>query len=256
MSSFYGQLDLYKHSSTIDRKNLLTLNGGGFWARNFKSYSAHIDKTAFNVTRFIQPAFMYEMLNLVPDADGLNDRQLFDFTPERELLDELQVPMPPDTLDIFEVFLEIHENHKDSVVYTLEDEAYTEYRTTHDRLVNDKLKSTNEDVQGILSKARGYCSRIAMVIQSLEQALENIRQPLQSNRPQLWESRVSLKAVKAASAIIKQKLIMIGVDTDASTQPCLLSSKMCRLLSATWKTTDGTINPSEVSQKHLSERVG
>ena len=64
---------------------------------------------------------------------------------------------------------------------------------------------------------------------------------------------MSLKAVKAASAIInhfiKQKHIMIGVDADASTQPCFLSSKMCRLLSATWKTTDGTI-------KHLSERVG
>ena len=28
ISSFYGQLDLYKHSSTVDRKTLLTLNGG------------------------------------------------------------------------------------------------------------------------------------------------------------------------------------------------------------------------------------
>ena len=45
-------------------------------ARNFKSYSAHIDKAAFNVTGLIQLAFVYEMLNLVPDADGLNDRQL------------------------------------------------------------------------------------------------------------------------------------------------------------------------------------
>lgn len=35
------------------------------------------------------------MLNLTPDADGLNDRQLVDFPPEREmLLDELVVPMP------------------------------------------------------------------------------------------------------------------------------------------------------------------
>ena len=201
------------------------------------------------------------MLNLVPDADGLNDRQLFDFPPERELLlDDLQVPMPPDTPDLFEVFLEIHKNHKDSVVYTQEGDAYTEYRSTHDLLVNEKLRSTNEDVQGILSKARGYCARIAMVIHSLEQALENISQQPQSSQPQLWESRVSLKAIKAASAIIhhfiKQKFIMLGVDADTSTQPCLLSSKMCRLLSATWKTADGTINPSEVSQKHLCERVG
>ena len=31
-----------------------------------------MEKTVFDVTGFIQPAFMYETLNLVPDADGLN----------------------------------------------------------------------------------------------------------------------------------------------------------------------------------------
>ena len=45
MSTFYGQLDLYKHSSTVDRKTLLTLNGGEPWARNFKSYSGNMEKT-------------------------------------------------------------------------------------------------------------------------------------------------------------------------------------------------------------------
>ena len=53
-----GQLDLYKHSPNVDHKTLLTLNGGGPWARNFKSYSADMEKTAFNVTGFIQPAFV------------------------------------------------------------------------------------------------------------------------------------------------------------------------------------------------------
>ena len=50
MSTFYGQLDLYKYSSTVDHKTLLTLNGGGPWAGNFKSYSAIVEKTTFNVT--------------------------------------------------------------------------------------------------------------------------------------------------------------------------------------------------------------
>ena len=63
MSSFYGQLDLYKHSSSIDRKPLLSLNGGGSWLRNYKSYTASLDKTAFNVSGFIQPAFVYEQLS-------------------------------------------------------------------------------------------------------------------------------------------------------------------------------------------------
>ena len=52
----------------------------------------------FNVTGFIQPAFVYEILNLVPDANGLNDRQMFNFSPERE-------PMPLDTADLFATFL-------------------------------------------------------------------------------------------------------------------------------------------------------
>ena len=85
----------YKHSSTVNCKTLLTLNGGGSWIRNFRSYSGHMEHTAFNVTGFIQPSYVHEMLTKAPDADGLNDRQLFDFPPERELyLEELKVPMP------------------------------------------------------------------------------------------------------------------------------------------------------------------
>lgn len=48
MSTFYGQLDFHKHSSIADHNMLLTLNGGGPWARNFKSYSRNIEKIAFN----------------------------------------------------------------------------------------------------------------------------------------------------------------------------------------------------------------
>ena len=51
ISSLYAQLDLFKHSnSTMDRKTLISLNGGGAWARNYRSYTAVLDQTAFNVT--------------------------------------------------------------------------------------------------------------------------------------------------------------------------------------------------------------
>ena len=69
-----------------------------------------------------------------------------------------------------------------------------------------------------------------------------------------------IRATKAASAIInhfnEQKLIILGVnDSSSVSDPCLLSTRICRLLSATWKASDGTITPSEASQKHLCERV-
>ena len=251
MSTFYGQLDLYKHSSTVDRKTLLTLNGGGPWARNFKSYSGNMEKTAFNITGFIQPAFVYEMLNLTPDADGLNDRQLVDFPLEREmLLDELVVPMPSDTPDLLEIFEMIAENHDDTLIYTLENESYTAFRDIHDRLVEEKLKSTNENAQGILSKARGYVARIALVIHCLELSL--------STSSPRWDTNISVDAVKAATAIIQhfnqQKFIMLGLNENSSDSS--LSNRMIRLLTMTSKNGSGKITPSEVSQKHISERVG
>ena len=95
ISSFYGQLDLFKYTgSTLDRKTLLSLNSGSSWCRNFRNYTGTIEKTAFNLTGFIQPAFAFQMLNS-PDHDGLNDRQLFDFPPERDVfLNYLKVPLP------------------------------------------------------------------------------------------------------------------------------------------------------------------
>ena len=60
MSTLYAQLDLYKQSgSVMDRKTLITLNGGSSWSRN---YSASMTKTAFNISGFIQPAFVEKML--------------------------------------------------------------------------------------------------------------------------------------------------------------------------------------------------
>ena len=34
----------------FDRKTLITLNGGGPWTRNFRSYTATLPQTAFNIT--------------------------------------------------------------------------------------------------------------------------------------------------------------------------------------------------------------
>ena len=261
LSCFYGQLDLYKHCSTVDRKTLLTLNGGGSWGRNFKSYSGHMESTAFNVTGFIQPSYVYDMLTNSPDADGLNDRQLFDFPPDREVfLDDLKVPMPPDTADLKELFIEIMEQHKKKRVYTLENEAYEAYKGIHDELVKMKLKTHNENAQGILSKARGYAARIAMIVHALEQALDRIT--TDSTPSDYWMTTVTKMAVKAAGVIIShfnnQKFIMLGLNGDGILESDLLSipKRISKILSMETKSGDGIIMPSEVSQKHISEKIG
>ena len=76
------------------------------------------------------------MLNLIPDADGLNDRQLFDIPLEHELLlDDLVVPMPSDTPDLQQVFCIIADDHQQQIQYTVEDDAYSAYHDIHDKLV-------------------------------------------------------------------------------------------------------------------------
>lgn len=45
MSTVYGQLDLYKQSgSVMDRKILITLNGGSSWSRNYRNYTASMSQ--------------------------------------------------------------------------------------------------------------------------------------------------------------------------------------------------------------------
>ena len=82
----YSQLDLYKQSgSVMDRKTLITLNGVSSWSPNYRNYTASMKETAFNMSGFIQPSFAEKML-LSDDADGFNDRQLFVFPPQRNVL--------------------------------------------------------------------------------------------------------------------------------------------------------------------------
>ena len=66
----------------MDRKTLITLNGGSSWSRN---YTASMSQTAFNMSGFIQPTFVEKML-LSDDADGFNDRQMFVFPPQRDVM--------------------------------------------------------------------------------------------------------------------------------------------------------------------------
>ena len=156
MSTMYGQLDLYKQSgSVMDRKTLITLNGGSSWSRNYRNYSASMSKTAFNIAGFIQPAFVEKML-LSDDADGFNDRQLFAFPPQRDvLLNELKLPIPPNIPSLQSIYTLIRAVHKSPQEYVLDEEAMEEYQKYD--LVHRQSRQFNENIQGILSKARGYC---------------------------------------------------------------------------------------------------
>ena len=54
----------------------------------------------------------------------------------------------------------------------MDGDAYAAFRTAHDKLVDKKMSTSNEDLQGIYSKARGYIARLAMILDCLEQAVQ------------------------------------------------------------------------------------
>jgi len=78
MTTFYGLLDMFKpNESSHNRKTLSNLYSGGKWVRYFGSIQRKISNTSFNITGFIQPYYVMELLH-----QDDNDRHLFDLPPE------------------------------------------------------------------------------------------------------------------------------------------------------------------------------
>ena len=226
MSTLYGQLDLYKQAgSVMDRKTLITLNGGSSWSRNYRNYSASMSKTAFNISGFIQPTFAEKMLPS-NDADGFNDRQLFSFPPQRDVfLKDLSLPIPSGLPSLEKIYMKLREIHTIQVEYVIEGEALTEFEKYHDNLVTRQGRQSDENIQGILSKARGFTARLSMILFAVEQALamdineednntDDYDDSDCSNRDSpSWSNEISATCVIAAATImdhlIQQKLIMM-----------------------------------------------
>ena len=107
-------------------------------------------------------------------------------------------------------------NHQSSVQYNFADGAYEACRKAHDKLVDLKAATTNEDLQGVYAKSRGYVARVAMIIYALEQAVLVVGTDNTANIP-TWMAAIDVSAVEAAEAIMhhlnNQKMIMMGLDS-------------------------------------------
>ena len=265
MSTMYSQLDLYKQSgSVMDRKTLITLNGGSSWSRNYRNYTASMKQTAFNMSGFIQPSFVEKML-LSDDADGFNDRQLFVFPPQRDvLLNELKLPIPSNIPSLKGVYRLLRTIHSSPHTYVLVGDALDTYRDYHDQLVRRQSRQVDGNIQGILSKARGYTARLAMILFALEQTLTHIIEGECDVCPNTsWSFDVSTSCSRAACTImdylIQQKLIIMDV-TEVDEHNTLHADqlvqipdakRMRRLLLLPLEDSDGQITPSKLAQKHI-----
>ena len=110
----------------------------------------------------------------------------------------------------------IIQNHQESKEYALRGDAYDNYRRAHDKLVDMKVATDNEDLQGIYAKSRGYVARLAMVLFVLEQATIEVSTTPPSDDLH-WSTDIYPATVEAAAAIIchlnGQKEILMGMSS-------------------------------------------
>ena len=266
MSVMYGQLDAYKHSgSKLDRSTLLDLYNGGSWSKNFRNKEqamAKMQKTAFNMCGFIQPAFVLSMLD-TNDPDAFNDRQFFICPEEVEFMySDLKVPMDPTVVRLEDIFRKIKYAHQDMIVYTFDREAQAAFIRAHDELCSRKISiPDDEDRRGILTKARGQLARIAMILHSLEQAVElSMNDSCSSGEESEWNAVVAATSVKRAEEVMKfiieqkfammQPEVQVGADTNILTGSAILDENP-KYLSKFLTFKNATIQASDVSQFRL-----
>ena len=140
-------------------------------------------------------------------------------------------------------------------------DTYTDY---HDQLVRRQSRQVDGNIQGILSKARGYKARLAMILFALEKTLTHIIEGECDVCPNTsWGFDISSSCTRAACTImdylIQQKLIIMDV-TEVDEHNTLHADqlvqipdakRMRRLLLLPLEDNDGQITPSKLAQKHI-----
>ncbi len=209
--ALYQQLDLYKPTgSRIDKTTLLSLFNGGSWNRNFKNNKTtnKMENTAFNYTGFIQPKFLVEMLQR-EDQDGFYDRLMVACPPEIVVpFGDLQVPMPMDIVQLYEVFKyvrQLHVTNEDVIVYTFSQEAIETFAEMHDNLQQEKAETNDENRRGHLIKAITHLVRLAGIIHVLENAFDALKDGIAIDIT-TWNTTISVESLKRAWLIVEYTL--------------------------------------------------
>ena len=180
--------------------------------------------TAFNISGFKQP----EKMLMSDDADGFNDRQLFCFPPQRDvLLGELKLSLPSHLPALSDVYETVRAFHSEQCTYTFTDEGYQQFTVCHDALVPRQSCQSNDSIQGILSKARRYIARTAIhhlctpassgechyttSTSDTDSACSHQPSPSPSSSP-TWSDKVTSSCGEAASTILDYLCKMMMTD--------------------------------------------
>ena len=173
------------------------------WSRSFRSVSARIPLTAFNMSGFIQPGLLLEQLQK-SDVDGFNDRQLLDCPEEIDPLYEQLAAIPPDTITFQRLLERIDTVHRleTSHEYRLSEDGMAVFTEFHDEIVSRRQRiPDDENRRGILSKSKGQLARIALSMHCLEHAVQQ-ETIAQQSASDTWSKTIEEDTVKRAVELI------------------------------------------------------
>lgn len=221
LTQFYNMLDQCKSNSTMDRKTLLALNGGGQWTREFKNGSCTMERTCLNITGFIQPAYVVKMMAL-DDFDGFNDQQLFICPKEKNVDYKELAPKDQDIPNLKRVYEIIKELHSNQTTYTYDQEAQGKFQEYHDKMKGRKLTiSDDENRHGIIVKAIGQMARVSMILHVLDFVWLGLGfGDIQPKTSKTRESLCFSKRKCSEMSEVKDKLARLNINEDDYDKVC------------------------------------
>ena len=134
-----------------------------------------MNNTSFNIAGFIQPYYVVELLHR-DDHDGFSDRQLFDVPPGIEVnYRDLETELPtqiPSFKYVFQYVIDLHESPK---TYSFGEDAMKSFIEYHDALNERKSATIDNDIRGVLSKAKGQSTRLATILYIADHCIKDVR---------------------------------------------------------------------------------
>ncbi len=142
----------------------------------------------------------------------------------------LQVPIPPDTLDlgkVYQVLLDVHGNdseehrEKEAPIYRFSEEGITSFADKHDQYMRRRQECVDDDQRrGVLAKSIGQFARLCGITHALHQAFDVVEQNLDLESYE-WNYTINLETCETAAMVmdylIDQKFALMAPQVHIAT---------------------------------------
>jgi hypothetical protein len=219
----------------------------------FSGIKGSMSNTCFNISGFTHPYYVIEVLHR-DDHDGFNERQ-FDIPTEVDFYyDDLRTNIPDNVPTFKDILHYIMDTHRRPKTYGFSANAMKEFIAYHDELNERKRTTSDSDLRGMLSKAKGQMVRIAMILHAAHHSLLVLTSPTTSALPHV-PLEVSADSLKQAKILMDHFLSIKSILRPPTQRPVIPvaesdknpeTEKIKKILTLI---KDNSISPSLVARK-------